>query len=275
LPPLLLGDGQKYWIFFHKLVLDLLKFISPALAQGVMKNTTRVLYQATLRIFLILLHDFPEFLCGYHHSLVNSLPSTCIQLKNVILSAFPPDMRLPDPFTPNLKVDLLPEINEPPKILSDYTTCLVESKLKTGLDSYLQNRSPVSFLENLSYAILSKNSTADGSRYDVPLMNSLVLYIGVQAISKTEKRGSQGLSPVAHNVYMDIFQHLLVELDSEGNCHFNTGRYLFLGAIANQLRYPNSHTHYFSCVLLYLFSESTLEIMQEQITRYETFNLVY
>jgi CCR4-NOT transcription complex subunit 1 len=275
LPPLLLGDGQKYWIFFHKLVLDLLEFISPALAQGVMKNTTRVLYQATLRIFLILLHDFPEFLCGYHHSLVDLLPSTCIQLKNVILSAFPPDMRLPDPFTPNLKVDLLPEINEPPKILSDYTTCLVESKLKTGLDSYLQNRSPVSFLENLSYAILSKNSTADGSRYDVPLMNSLVLYIGVQAISKTEKRGSQGLSPVAHNVYMDIFQHLLVELDSEGNCHFNPGRYLFLGAIANQLRYPNSHTHYFSCVLLYLFSESTLEIMQEQITRYETFNLVY
>ncbi len=46
------------------------------------------------------------------------------------------------------------------------------------------------------------------------------------------------------------------------------GRYLFLNAIANQLRYPNSHTHYFSCTLLYLFAEANSEAIQEQITRY-------
>jgi CCR4-NOT transcription complex subunit 1 len=43
---------------------------------------------------------------------------------------------------------------------------------------------------------------------------------------------------------------------------------LFLNAIANQLRYPNSHTHYFSCTLLYLFAEANTEAIQEQITRY-------
>jgi CCR4-Not complex component, Not1 len=37
---------------------------------------------------------------------------------------------------------------------------------------------------------------------------------------------------------------------------YTQGRYLFLNALANQLRYPNSHTHYFSCVLLFLFSEA-------------------
>jgi len=47
----------------------------------------------------------------------------------------------------------------------------------------------------------------------------------------------------------------------------NLGRYLFLNAIANQLRYPNSHTHYFSCTLLYLFAEANSEVIQEQITR--------
>jgi len=36
---------------------------------------------------------------------------------------------------------------------------------------------------------------------------------------------------------------------------------------ANQLRYPNNHTHYFSCVMLHLFSETTDERVQEQITR--------
>jgi len=46
------------------------------------------------------------------------------------------------------------------------------------------------------------------------------------------------------------------------------GRYLFLNAIANQLRFPNSHTHYFSCTLLYLFAEANSEAIQEQITRF-------
>lgn len=48
---------------------------------------------------------------------------------------------------------------------------------------------------------------------------------------------------------LEIFQILIVDLDTEG-------RYLFLNAVANQLRYPNTHTHYFSFVLLYLFAES-------------------
>lgn len=50
------------------------------------------------------------------------------------------------------------------------------------------------------------------------------------------------------------------ELDSEG-------RYLALNAAANQLRYPNAHTQYFSCVLLMLFAETKHDTVKEQITR--------
>lgn len=46
-----------------------------------------------------------------------------------------------------------------------------------------------------------------------------------------------------------------------------SGRYLFLNAIANQLRFPNSHTHYFSCALLSLFADAHSVALQEQITR--------
>ena len=65
---------------------------------------------------------------------------------------------------------------------------------------------------------------------------------------------------ITHSAPMDIFQSLITALDAEG-------RYFLLNAIANQLRYPNNHTHYFSCVLLYLFAEATNEFIQEQITR--------
>lgn len=41
-------------------------------------------------------------------------------MRNLILSAFPRNMRLPDPFTPNLKVDVLQEISMSPKISQDF-----------------------------------------------------------------------------------------------------------------------------------------------------------
>lgn len=48
---------------------------------------------------------------------------------------------------------------------------------------------------------------------------------------------------------MDVYKSLIRDLEAEG-------RYLVLNAIANQLRYPNNHTHYFSFVLLFLFAEA-------------------
>lgn len=68
------------------------------------------------------------------------------------------------------------------------------------------------------------------------------------------------MTNIVHNAHMDILQNLAVDLDNEG-------RYLFLNAIANQLRYPNIHTHYFSCALLYLFDEANSEAIQVSLTR--------
>ena len=45
------------------------------------------------------------------------------------------------------------------------------------------------------------------------------------------------------------------------------GRYIFFNALANQLRYPNAQTHYFACLILYLFKEAPIEAIKEQITR--------
>ena len=39
----------------------------------------------------------PEFLCD-HYGFCDVIPPNCIQMRNLILSAFPTNMRLPDPF---------------------------------------------------------------------------------------------------------------------------------------------------------------------------------
>jgi len=48
-------------------------------------------------------------------------------------------------------------------------------------------------------------------------MNALVLYVGTQAIAYIHSKGSTpSTSTIAHTAHMDIFQHLVVDLDTEG-----------------------------------------------------------
>jgi len=83
------------------------------------------------------------------------------------------------------------------------------------------------------------------------------LYAAEFAISQ----GAGDKVPIERGTSMEIFVKLSRDLDNEG-------RYLFLTAMANQLRYPNHHTHYLSCVMLWLFkSASDKEIVREQMTR--------
>ena len=93
-----------------------LRFQEPHLRRAELSDAARLMYKGTLRVLLCLLHDFPEFLCERAPGLCAAVPPPCVQLRNLLLSAFPRSMRLPDPFTPSLKVDLLPESGTPPRI---------------------------------------------------------------------------------------------------------------------------------------------------------------
>ncbi|CAM9404481.1 unnamed protein product [Chrysoparadoxa australica] len=256
MPQLLLAKQQKGWMLMHSLLIDLFSFMEPFLRNIKLNESIRMLYKGMLRVLLLVLHDFPEFLCEFHFTLCDAIPPSCIQLRNLVLSAFPRSMRLPDPFTPNLKVDLLPEISQAPRILSDYQRPL--GNMRLDINKYLQSRHPQRFLHELPSRLMLQGARKGeaGIAYDVSLINALVFYVGSQAIVQVQNKAPA----IAHSAPMDIFQHLVNTLDSEG-------RYFLLNAIANQLRYPNSHTHYFSCVLLYLFAEAQADIIQEQITR--------
>ncbi|XP_075261822.1 CCR4-NOT transcription complex subunit 1-like isoform X2 [Convolutriloba macropyga] len=253
-----LTPQQKAWAMYAQLLIDQFRFLAPFLRNAELSKPVQLLYKGTLRVLLVLLHDFPEFLCDHHYVFADVIPPNCIQMRNLILSAFPRHMRLPDPFTPDLKVDLLPDIKFPPRILHNFGAG-IPTVLRKDLDLYLKSRSPVTFLSELRSHLQVSNEP--GVRYNVLLMNALVLYVGVSAINAIQSVGKMpSMSTIPHSPHMDVYQNLAVDLDTEG-------RYLFLNAIANHLRYPNNHTHYFSCVLLYLFAEANSEHIQEQITR--------
>ena len=255
LPHFLHSKSQKTWAYLHRLLIVQLLFLQPYLRSAQLSEPIRRLYKGTLRVILVLLHDFPEFLCDYHVSFCDVIPHTCVQLRNLVLSAFPRSMRLPDPFTPNLKVDLLPEISQSPRILTEFVTILSERGIKARIDSYLTSRQPAEFPGQLAVMF---SSNAEKLHEISPLISAIVVYIGVQASVLQQQQGKA--MTLQSSEALELFNRILGGLDEEG-------RYFLLNAMANQLRYPNNQTHFFSCILLNLFADDDQEILQEQITR--------
>lgn len=239
------------------LLVDSLRLVAPFLRSGESTQSFQVYYKGILKTFMLLLHDFPEFLCEHYYEFCDALPLISHQLRNIILSSFPKHIRCPDPFKVNIKIDMLNDISTTPIISYNYSMNIQPTKFKTNLDSYLRTRAPVTFLSELRSYL--QQGADPGSKYNVRMMNALVLYVATQALATVSNK--QPLtSSITHTAHMDIFQNLAVDLDTEG-------RYLFLNAMANHLRYPNTHTHYFSYTILYLFAEANSEALQEQIVR--------
>ena len=243
-----LADG-KGWLIMERLLLDQLRFVAPYLKEVQLTPSTRMMYKGTLRVLLVLLHDFPEFLCSFHYSLCDAIPATCIQLRNLILSAFPRSMQLPDPFTPDLKIENLPESHKPPRILSNYIAALNASGLGPELETFLKSGGP--FFPRMKEVLFPV-----GLEYNISLINSFVLFVGM--FGMTESVGGQIINQSSRA--LSIFEYLAFELEPEG-------RYHLFNAIANQLRFPNKHTYYFSHLLLFLFDDVSSEVCKEQITR--------
>lgn len=87
------------------------------------------------------------------------------------------------------------------------------------LDFYLKTRSPVTFLSEIR-TTMQQSCNDPGMRYNISLMNAIVLYVGTQAIQQICSKGLvPSTSTITHSAHMDIFQNLSVDLDTEGCFH--------------------------------------------------------
>ncbi|KAN0075454.1 Not1 domain containing protein [Tylopilus felleus] len=260
MPKLLLSENREGWSAFHKLLLSLFKFLAPFLKEADLQLAARDLYRGTLRLLLVLLHDFPEFLSEYYFSLCDVIPPRCIQLRNIIISAFPLSIVLPDPHLRNIKFDSIPEMGPIPPILSDFASGVKSADLRNGLDQYLLNRGSPTFLPSLKDRLkLSVVSEGTTEAYNLSLINSLVMYIGVSSVAQAKARsGSSVFVPSDPGVV--ALQYLATNLDVEGQHHL-------LSSMVLHLRYPNAHTHWFSSLLLHIFVEVKDDCFREVMTR--------
>ncbi|XP_076921043.1 uncharacterized protein LOC143582330 [Bidens hawaiensis] len=95
MPKLLSQDDHEGWKYFKPLLIDFLRFMEPLLRSGELTEPVCVLYSGTVRMMMVLSHDFPDFICYYYSSLCDLIPPHCIELRSIILNAVSHNMRTP------------------------------------------------------------------------------------------------------------------------------------------------------------------------------------
>jgi hypothetical protein len=245
MPRMLLSRQRAGWPAFQRLLVDALEFLQPflnAVPKGQpLRSAVRLFYRGVLRLLLVVLHDFPELLVESAPVLCDYIPLHCVQLRNLVLSAFPSKLRLPDPFSPEVTIESATKIHTVPRLSANPASVLGRSELRAVLDEYLQQGAPTGFMLNLSARLRADDPLG---RYVVPLVNAAVLYVGQYAV---QARAMESFIPV--------FLHFAEELDDEG-------RFLLICAMANQIRYPNAHTSFFALSLLHLFRHGHVRIRE-------------
>ncbi|KAJ2077343.1 CCR4-NOT core subunit cdc39 [Coemansia sp. RSA 988] len=259
-----LVEDRTSWPLAAGLLESQLQFLEPFTVTGQITESLKLLYRGVICVILVVLHDYPEFLSSYALQLCDVVPANCVQLRNLLLSAYPRDMRLPEPLTPNLKIDLLTDISHSPDIPFDHTAPLEPTHLQADLESFLRTQQPSGFATR---AIAGLRTTEDSSvalqtegkqgvtGYNVTATNALVLH-AVVVITRIEDETER---EAAQRAALGLFQVILDEADAE--C-----RYLVVNAMANQLRFPSSHTYLYSRMILALFSKCG-EAVRECIAR--------
>lgn len=256
--PMLLEQGAEShskkgsWEKAAALLVALLKFQSGYVIGRDIPEAITVIYKGTLRIFVVLLHDFPGFLAEYSFQLVSSMSQMFVQLRNVVLSATPENISVPDPLQSGFKADGLREITIDPIIAGHPEQLLIQTGIKKNVDIYI--RVPSDHLLDQILPVLKLHTPTSESgigykvtHYDLKLLNSLVLYIGTNAV---EEKPHNNVMFNSKSSEVTFLASLMKKEDTE---------FMFqvLQSMANNLGYPNSLTHWFSSVFLYFFSEKS------------------
>ena len=215
MPKVISLQENKGWPTFVDLLVALLRFMKVNVEGKQLHRTSRLVYDGTLRILLVLLHDFPGILLANHFTLCNNIPPNCVQVRNLVLSAFPRNMHLPDPFTQGLKVDRLSEINQSPVLTIDLESILQRSSVQEELDAYFTSQSssdyPVTLVGRFKF------TEHDEKNIDVELLNAIVLYTGMQAVKNAQSKSSGGPPTFQpKSPYMSLLYTFNERLDPEG-----------------------------------------------------------
>lgn len=248
------------WETYVPLLQSLFAYLGDLLNSGSIEASAPMqeFYRGAIRVILLLTHDFPEFFVENHWQLNAHVPDNLVQMYNLLNTAYPGSYQeLPDPFSPNLKVNRLEQARQAPNVRGDIGGVLSEASVKDVVDRLLDGKKDMK--DNDIKTVIAALSTKEGP--DTLLINALMVHIATEGTKNSKTFDAEGRPA-------QLLERVLVA-DSASPAL----RYYILSAAANQLRHPNSHTLYFSSALIHLFvttptkSPSSDDLIQQQIMR--------
>ncbi|PVU95448.1 hypothetical protein BB559_002733 [Furculomyces boomerangus] len=267
-------ENRSTWRLVEALLAKQLESLEPFIGRGVVTESLCLLYRGTIRMILVILHDYPSFLADHAFALCNVVPLTCVQTHNLLLSAFPSGMVLPEPLMPNLKVDQLESSSVVPSVGSDYKPALRKAGILSKVDKFINDGEDSTIVNELIEKLLEFPSTAsdlevrilrlDGKfKFDVKVINFLVLHLIISAAGATFPDKSENIdySDIPQSKRDNVNALILLLLD---NMDFE-GRFLLLASLANHLRYPSTHTSFVRELIFSLFLDQNRNSLEETL----------
>ncbi|KIX02982.1 uncharacterized protein Z518_06532 [Rhinocladiella mackenziei CBS 650.93] len=250
------------WDTYRELIGLLLLYISELSKTPGLDLLNLDLYKGTLRNILVLLHDFPEFLCENHSYFCSRISYGIPQLRNLVLTAKPSAYHdLPDPMTPGLKIERLDEMKRNPVLARGFDAPLQRDQLRDVVTEVMRKTIDIETAFKQIKPILQDErgrASAMAPAKSVEMINALAPFIGQDALNRSPGR----FDPNSVHV---VFLHKLA-----GSLGYE-GRYQLLNAIADQIRYPNAHTDFFCKLMLHFWGSGNVGEQQmelrEQISR--------
>jgi CCR4-NOT transcription complex subunit 1 len=268
LPSLMRLPSQAGWEPFSDIMNNLMLYVGELLKPLHVAQVTKEIYRGVMKLLVILQHDYPDFLAAYHSKLCANIPGHCTQMHNIILHANPaPYSKMADPMQPGLKIDRIDEIRDSPEIAYDVEGPLRQIGLFDVLDQALQSGPTEDAVAHIAHAIQRSKTRQTGVGFvpisvDTKLIESIVMHVGMHSIARANQKG--GPTFVRGSPDAALLSMLIHELQPEA-------RYFFINSIVDQLRFPNTHTHYFSQALLEIFGSDNVDPeesdIRQQITR--------
>lgn len=264
LPILLRTPDNAGWGPFVKLVVQLLDCLSEQLKAFNVSPVTKEVYRATLKLLVVLQHDFPDFLAANHVRLSASIPPHCTQLLNAILSANPQQSygKLPDPMHPGLKVERMEEMKTHPELVDEAVIILQECGLLSVIDQVLQSGPSEDAVAHIAHT-MTHNATQETAfghvtvAANTQVIGAVVMYVGHHAADRgTQTPSSATISGSEPDV--STLSLLVHELPPEA-------RYYLVSSMVNQLRFPNAHTDFFSQLILNIFGKDLNDPEESEI----------
>jgi CCR4-NOT transcription complex subunit 1 len=231
----------------HQIYRDLtglsLMFFSDSIRSAISQTVLAEFYRGILRNILVIHHDYPDFLSANYSYLCSRIGYEIPQLRNLILTCRPVSCGdLPDPTMPGLKIERLDEMKKSPELPPDFDALLRSENIHDLIEAALKKNADLDSLARQIYtklaAAASTASKASPQRM-IELINTLVPFIGQAACQAGAKFEPNGPAT-------KLLMTLAVFLDAEQ-------RYYLVNALADQIRFPNTHTDYFLKFVLHLW----------------------